>query len=78
MCTRGAKNVITLKHPEGCLAAALAVALMHYGISTKAQSASNACKPSKVIPLTIPEPAAKLLIDAPLSVRFLSMVCRQI
>lgn len=38
---------------------------MQYGITTHAQSATNACRPSKVIPLTAPEPAAKLFIDAP-------------
>ena len=60
--------MITLKHAEGCLAAALSVgALMQYGITTHAQSATNACRPSKVIPLTAPEPAAKLFIDAPLA-----------
>ena len=60
--------MITLKHAEGCLAAALSVgALMQYGITTHAQSATNACRPAKVIPLTAPEPAAKLFIDAPLA-----------
>ena len=60
--------MITLKHAEGYLAAALSVgALMQYGIATHAQSATNACRPSKVIPLTAPEPAAKLFIDAPLA-----------
>lgn len=60
--------MITLKHAEGYLAAALSVgALMQYGITTHAQSATNACRPSKVIPLTAPEPAAKLFIDAPLA-----------
>jgi hypothetical protein len=60
--------MITLKHAEGYLAAALsAAALMQCGITTHAQSATNACRPSKVIPLTAPEPAAKLFIDAPLA-----------
>jgi hypothetical protein len=60
--------MIKLKHAEGRLAAALSVGvLMQYGLSTHAQSATNACRPSKVIPLTAPEPAAKLFIDAPLA-----------
>lgn len=58
----------TVKHPGRYLAAALSVvALMDYGITTQAQSATNACNPSKVIPLTAPEPAAKLYIDPPLA-----------
>jgi hypothetical protein len=59
--------MITLKHAEGCLAAALSVgALMQYGITTHAQSATNACRSPQVIPLTTTEPAPRLVIDAPL------------
>ena len=59
--------MITLKHAEGCLAAALSVgALMQYGITTHAQSATNACRPPQVIPLTTAEPAPRLVVDAPL------------
>lgn len=60
--------MITLKHAEGCLAAALSVgALMQYGITTHPQSATTACKPPQVIPLTATEPAPRLVIDAPLA-----------
>ena len=60
--------MITLKHAEGCLAAALSVgALIQHATITHAQDATNACRPLKVIPLTAPEPAAKLFIDAPLA-----------
>jgi hypothetical protein len=58
--------MFALKHTAGYLAAALSVgALMPYGITAHAQDSTDACRPQKVIPLTAPEPAAKLFIDAP-------------
>jgi hypothetical protein len=60
--------MITLKHAEGYLAAALSVgALMQYGTTSHAQSATSACTPPQVIPLTTTEPAPRLVIDAPLA-----------
>jgi len=60
--------MITLKHAEGYLAATLAVgALMQYGITTHAQSATTACRPPQIIPLTTTEPAPRLVIHAPLA-----------
>jgi len=59
--------MITLKHTAGYLAAALSVgALTGYGVTAHAQTATNACRPPQVIPLTATEPAAKLFIDDPL------------
>jgi hypothetical protein len=63
-----AKNMVTLKQTAGFLAAALSVgAPMQYGITTHAQSATNACRPPQVIPITTAEPAPKLVIEAPLA-----------
>jgi hypothetical protein len=60
--------MITLAHSVRYVAAALSVgALTEYGITTHAQTATNACRPPQVIPLTATEPAAKLVIDAPLA-----------
>jgi len=60
--------MIALKHTAGYLAAALSVgALTEYGITAHAQTATNACRPPQVIPLTATEPAAKLFIDDPLA-----------
>lgn len=60
--------MITLRQTGGYLAAALSVgALMQYGTSAHAQNPTNACGPLQVIPLTATEPAAKLVIDAPLA-----------
>ena len=60
--------MVTPKHAIGCLAAALSVgALMQYVITGHAQNATNTCRPVQVIPLTAKEPAAKLVIDAPLA-----------
>jgi hypothetical protein len=42
-------------------------ALMHVGHTTHAQDITHACQPARVIPLTAPEPAAKLVIDRPLA-----------
>ncbi len=59
--------MITLTHAAGNLAAVLIVAgLMQSGITTHAQSAADTCRPAQVIPLTGPEPAPKLVIEAPL------------
>jgi hypothetical protein len=60
--------MITLTHSIRYVAAALSVgALTEYGITTHAQTATNACRPPQVIPLTATEPAAKLVIGAPLA-----------
>jgi hypothetical protein len=60
--------MITLKQTAGTLAVALSVGtLMQCGITAHAQSATNACRPPQVIPLSATEPAAKLVIDAPLA-----------
>jgi hypothetical protein len=59
--------MIRLKHTAGFLAAALSAGtLMPYGITAQPQDNANPCNPAKVIPLTAPEPAPKLFIDAPL------------
>lgn len=63
-----AMNMITLKQAGGLLTAVLSAgALIQYGIATDARDASNACGPLQVIPLTAPEPAAKLVVEAPLA-----------
>jgi hypothetical protein len=63
-----AKNLTAVKQIGGSLAAAVSVgALMQYGITAHAQNVTSACKPPQVIPLTAMEPAAKLIIDAPLA-----------
>ena len=60
--------MITLKHAGGYVAAAFSVgALMRYGNTAHAQSATSACKPPQVIPLATAEPAPRLVIDAPLA-----------
>ncbi len=60
--------MVALKQTAGNLAVALSVGtLMQYGITAHAQSATNACRPPQVIPLSATEPAAKLVIDAPLA-----------
>jgi hypothetical protein len=60
--------MITLKHVAGNVAPVLSVAaMMLYGSTALAQSATQTCKPAQVIPLTGTEPAAKLVIDAPLA-----------
>jgi hypothetical protein len=59
--------MITLTHSIRYMAAALSIgALTEYGITADAQTATNACRPPQVIPLTATEPAAKLVIGAPL------------
>ena len=42
-------------------------ALMLYGSTALAQSVTQTCRPGQVIPLTGTEPAAKLVVDAPLA-----------
>jgi hypothetical protein len=60
--------MITLKHVAGSVAPVLSVAaIMLYGNTALAQSATQKCRPAQVIPLTGTEPAAKLVIDAPLA-----------
>ncbi len=59
--------MITLKHAAQNVAPMLSVvAIMLYGSTALAQSAPQTCRPAQVIPLTGPEPAAKLVVDAPL------------
>jgi len=60
--------MITLKHAAGNVAPVLSVAaIMLYGSTAPAQNATHTCRPAQVIPLTGTEPAAKLVIDAPLA-----------
>ena len=60
--------MITLKHAAGNVAPVLSVAaLMLCGSSALAQNATHTCQPAQVIPLAGTEPAAKLVIDAPLA-----------
>ena len=60
--------MITLKHVAENVAPVLSVAaIMLYGSTALAQSATQTCKPAQVIPLTGTEPAAKIVIDPPLA-----------
>ena len=60
--------MITLKHVSDNVTPALAVAaMMLYGSTALAQTATQTCRPAQVIPLTGTEPAAKIVIDAPLA-----------
>ena len=60
--------MITLKHVADNLAPVLSVAaMMLSGSIALAQTATQTCKPAQVIPLTGAEPAAKIVIDAPLA-----------
>ena len=60
--------MITLKHVADNLAPVLSVAaMMLYGSTVFAQTATQTCRPAQVIPLTGAEPAAKIVIDAPLA-----------
>ena len=60
--------MITLKHAAGNVAPVLSVAaVMLYGSTALAQSATHTCRSAQVIPLTGTEPAAKIVIDAPLA-----------
>ena len=59
--------MITLKHAAENVARVLSVAaMMMYGSTALAQSASQSCRPAQVIPLTSTEPPAKIVIDSPL------------
>jgi hypothetical protein len=60
--------MITLKHVSDNVRPVLFVAaMMLYGSTAVAQGATQTCRPAQVIPLTGVEPAAKLVIDAPLA-----------
>ena len=60
--------MITLKHVAGTLTPALSdAAMMLSGSTAFAQTATQTCRPAQVIPLTGTEPAAKILVDAPLA-----------
>ena len=60
--------MITLKHAAWNVTAVLFITgLMQSGITTHAQTATPACRPAPVIPLTGTEPAPKLVIEAPLA-----------
>jgi hypothetical protein len=60
--------MITLKHAVDNVVPALAVAVTILCASTAlAQDAAPACKPAQVIPLAGTEPAAKLVLSAPLA-----------
>ena len=60
--------MITLKHVVENVAPVLSVvAMMLYGSVALAQSATQTCKPAKVIPFSGTEPAAKIVIDPPLA-----------
>jgi hypothetical protein len=60
--------MITLKHVSGHVTPVLSVAfMMLYGSTALAQTATQTCRPAQVIPLTGTEPAAKIVIDAPLA-----------
>ena len=58
--------MIMLKHATENVAPVLSVAaMMLYGSTALAQSATQTCGPAQVIPLTGTEPAAKIVIDPP-------------
>lgn len=58
----------TLKRAGAYGVGALSVAvLMLAGETTHAQDNSHSCQPARVIPLTTPEPAPKLVVDRPLA-----------
>ena len=60
--------MIALKNAAGSVAPVLSVAaMMVFGSDALAQSATHTCRPAQVIPLTGTEPAAKLVVDAPLA-----------
>ena len=60
--------MITLKQVSDNMTPALSVAfMMLYGSTALAQTATQTCRPAQVIPLTGTEPAAKIVIDAPLA-----------
>ena len=60
--------MITLRHAAETVAPVLSVAaMMLYGSTALAQGATQTCRPAQVIPLSGTEPAAKIVIDAPLA-----------
>ena len=60
--------MITLKHVSDNVTPVMSVAIMMlYGSTALAQTATHTCRPAQVIPLTGTEPAAKIVIDAPLA-----------
>ena len=60
--------MITIKRVATTAALALSVAAtLPYGSTALAQNATQTCRPAQVIPLTAAEPAAKLVVDAPLA-----------
>ena len=60
--------MITLTHAAGHAAGVLSVAtVILCGSTAYAQTGRPTCRPAQVIPLTGTEPAAKLVIDAPLA-----------
>jgi hypothetical protein len=64
------KMMMTLKHAAENMAPVLSAAaliLFLHGSTALAQSATKTCPPAQVIPLTGTEPAAKLVVDAPLA-----------
>ena len=60
--------MVTSKQMMESVAVGVSVAVvMQYGITAHAQNTAHICKPAQVIPLTGTEPAAKLVVDAPLA-----------
>jgi hypothetical protein len=60
--------MILLNHAGKKVAAMLVLAAaVPYGSTALAQSTAQTCRPAQVIPVTGTEPAAKLIVDAPLS-----------
>jgi hypothetical protein len=65
---KGNRNMITLTNVADHVAPVLSVAaLMLSGSSALAQTVTHTCRPAQVIPLTGAEPAAKILVEAPLA-----------
>jgi hypothetical protein len=60
--------MITIQHAAGRVVAAVFVAaLMQGAAASHAGEAAPACGPAQVIPVTGPEPPARLVVDAPLA-----------
>ena len=60
--------MITLKHAAEKVVTGLSLAAMTLAASTAfGQTATQRCRPAQVIPLTSPEPAAKIVVDPPLA-----------
>src|SRR3712207_6817601 len=62
---RGASNMITMRHTAGKAAVVLSVAMLCADTSA-AQSPTSSCQPARVIPLTGPEPVARIVVERPL------------